>query len=72
MKEPSKIPTFKKLQVINYKTHDQKILNNVSRRLALVYIKHLNDFPRQDMINKKVFDQMLMDDAVRKLSWKLA
>lgn len=68
MKEPSKIPTFKKLQVINDKAHDQKILDNVLRRLALVFIKHLSELPRQDMNNKKVFDQILINDAVRKLS----
>ena len=59
---------IKKLQVINDKAHDQKILDNVLRRLALVFIKHLSELPRQDMNNKKVFDQILINDAVRKLS----
>ena len=51
-----------KYTIIKYK----KIIFGVDRPIS---IKFLDELKKQQVINKKVYDQKLMNDALRKLAW---
>ena len=51
-----------KYTIIKYK----KIIFGVDRPIS---IKLLDELKKQQVINKKVYDQKLMNDALRKLTW---
>ena len=51
-----------KYTIIKYK----KIIFGVDRPIS---IKFLDELKKQQVINKKVYDQKLMNDPLRKLAW---
>ena len=59
---------FKKQQVNNDKMYDQKLMDDVLRRMAPICIKCFNELLMQKIINGKVYDQKVMDDAINKVA----
>ena len=43
---------------------------NCPRRLTITPLAYLDELRKQQAIDKKVYDQRLMDDTVRKLAWE--
>ena len=55
------VDELKKQQVINDKVYDQKLMDDVVRRLAPICIKWLDELLKEKVINEKVYDQKLME-----------
>ena len=62
MKTKQKLAKAIKDTIIKYK-------EIILREDSPICIKCLDEFRKQQVIDEKVYDQMLIDDAIRKLTW---